>query len=639
MHSNLSQKISSSVGSRQTSAISKTSINPVLPLESAFDNWSNHRIVILTAISVECLAVCEHLKKQRQVKSLQHTIYECGEFLVTSERTWNVAVAEIGEGNTSADRETERAINNFNPLIVMFVVVAGGIKDVKLGDVVAATKVYDYEFGKDEDTFSPRPNLGASTYDLEQLARATRRDWELRKESLGGKDYPNAFVAPIAAGSKVVASKESASYLLIKHNYGNAIAVEMEGFGLLDAVRANMGVSAIVIRGISDLIEDKERVDAAGYKKIAASHASNFAFEMLAKLDRESPPESVGEYVGAAQIQFDGTLPKGLVSFCVEKLAGGNEFYLHAHLEKQEFAKRGILYARLTELYDLLDTNQKPEAIISALDDCNAEMQEQRECIIRQFFVWLQKQWTLSPNAVTCLLIDDQTEFEIPWELLELDGHPLGTVMQTVRCRAVEPETIPMQQCCEGQVLMYAKPEYSELQGFQRCHLSDFQRFLDNLQQPEVDFGLVFIDGSSLPELLTSLTARLKRSRLFKTRSSVVFVGGQLSLDGTDIRRYRKFFTTFLTYGAKGVVGTLKAIEDSKTAPVVSSLFAEYRKHPELTMPELLHRLRQQAAQRLEDEVLTDENGGFYLAAFMHVYYGNPMAILKLLSVEGASDD
>ena len=185
---------------------------------------------------------------------------------------------------------------------------------------------------------------------------------------------------------------------------------------------------------------------------------------------------------------------------------------------------------------------------------------------------------------------------------------------------------------------MYAKPEYSELRSFQRCHLSDFQQFLDNLQQPDADFGLVFIDGYSLPEPLTSLTARLKRSRLFKTRSSVVFVGGQLSLDGTDIRRYRKFFTTFLTYGAKGVVGTLKAVEDNKTAQVVSSLFAEYKKHPALTIPELLHRLRKQAADRLENEVLTDENGGFYLATFMHVYYGNPMTVLQLLSVEGSFD-
>jgi len=634
-------------------AVVGNAVDPELPPTATFDTVEPGKAtawaVILTALDVEHLAVQAHLTSvETKLTEVIHrgTIYTCGLFKAPG-CDWNIAVAQIGAGNAGASLEAEHVIERFQPKVILFVGVAGGIKDVDVGDVVAATKIYSYDRGKVlADQTLPRPELGQASYELEQraMAEARKEDWRSRIRSETQSDLPQrnpkVKVAPIAAGEKVIASRKAGIYEYLREYYDDAIAVEMEGFGFLEAVRRrDEKVSTIVVRGISDLLEGKADFDAKGSQVLAACHASAFAFELLAKLDGEPSPESVGEYVGAAQIQFDGTLPKGLVSFCVEKLAGGNEFYLHAHLEKQEFAKRGIVYPRLTELYDLLDTNQKPEAIISALDDCNAEMQEQRECIIRQFFAWLQKQWTLSPNAVTCLLIDDQTEFEIPWELMELDGHPLGAVMQTVRCRTVEPETTPVQPCCEGQVLMYANPKYSELKSFQRCHLSDFQQFLDNLQQPEADFGLVFIDGSSLPEPLTSLTARLKRSRLFKTRSSVVFVGGQLSLDGTDIRRYRKFFTTFLTYGAKGVVGTLKAVEDNKTAQVVSSLFAEYRKHPELTMPELLHRLRQQAAQRLEEEVLTDENGGFYLAAFMHVYYGNPMAILKLLFVEGASDD
>ena len=59
----------------------------------------------------------------------------------------------------------------------------------------------------------------------------------------------------------------------------------MEGRGFLEAAHANEHVQALIVRSISDLIDNKSIYDAQGSQKIAASHAAAFAFEVLAQLD------------------------------------------------------------------------------------------------------------------------------------------------------------------------------------------------------------------------------------------------------------------------------------------------------------------------------------------------------------------
>jgi len=258
------------------------------------------RAVILTALRVEYLAVRIHLTNLQEEIHPKGTIYERGKFSV-ERQTWDVGIVEIYAGNPRVALEAERAINYFNPEVILFVGVAGGIKDVVLGDVVASTKVYGYESGKAEQTFKLRAEIGLSAYGLEQRARAEARkdDWRKRLPIPDLHPIPRVFVAPIAAGEKVITSTESEVCQFLRSNYGDALAVEMEGFGFLEAARANQQVSAMVIRGISDLLDNKADADKTGYQEIASRHASAFAFEVLAKIaktDTQRMPVDIKEF-------------------------------------------------------------------------------------------------------------------------------------------------------------------------------------------------------------------------------------------------------------------------------------------------------------------------------------------------------
>src|SRR5207247_386217 len=130
---------------------------------------------------------------------------------------------------------------------------------------------------------SARPDVGQSAHQLQQRARAVRREPDWHRRIRGGVkgSAPRAFVDPIAAGEQVVASQRSATWAFLHQQYSDAVAVEMEGSGFLTAAHANQQVRALVIRGISDLVNNKKTADAAGWQKKASRHAAAFAFEVL----------------------------------------------------------------------------------------------------------------------------------------------------------------------------------------------------------------------------------------------------------------------------------------------------------------------------------------------------------------------
>ncbi|MFG2580177.1 phosphorylase family protein [Streptomyces malaysiensis] len=243
-------------------------------------------VVVLTALEVEYRAVRAHLEDPRPVRAERGALFELGVFRDGSaERT--VAIHMTGPGNPGAAASVERAAALFAPRALLFVGVAGGVKDVALGDVVAADAVYDYETGKDtESGFLPRQKTHQSAYGLVQLARlVTVGDaWQRRIRPGDDAPRPNAHVKPLAAGGRVVAHHRSDVGLRLTAGAGDALAVDMEGFGFLAGAYVNQQLDALVIRGISDLLGDKGEAHDERWQPVASRHAAAFAFELIGRM-------------------------------------------------------------------------------------------------------------------------------------------------------------------------------------------------------------------------------------------------------------------------------------------------------------------------------------------------------------------
>jgi len=246
------------------------------------------RTLILTAIPAEYQAVREFLKDLEEIETPDGTIFEKGIYSFP-DKTLEIVIGQCGIGNINSAIYTERAIKTINPSLIIFVGIAGGIKDVKLGDVVVASKIYSYEGLKDDGGFNSRPDGYKCTYAIVQRAlhEASTIKWGSTKSNLSYR----VFVGPICVGEKVLGDKKSELYKFIRTHYNDSLAVEMESMGFMNAAHSNNCENFAVVRGISDLIEDKEETDNKGFQETACIHASEFAFALIKKVWKNIKPK------------------------------------------------------------------------------------------------------------------------------------------------------------------------------------------------------------------------------------------------------------------------------------------------------------------------------------------------------------
>ncbi|MER6028539.1 5'-methylthioadenosine/S-adenosylhomocysteine nucleosidase [Streptomyces sp. NPDC001851] len=253
-------------------------------------------VVILTALNLEYQAVRRKLAGPQVHRHERGTLFEVGTVQGTSCR---VALGLTNKGNHSAAVIAERAIQEFSPVAVLFVGVAGALWDTaRLGDVVMATHVYAYHGATSEDDGTKaRPRVWETAHGISQLGSHLARVNDWADDTPGQGRAPQVRFGAIAAGEVVQNSKISAEARWIRQHYNDALAIEMEAAGVAQAGHLN-GAPVAIIRGISDRADGtKNSAKDRNWQPRAAANAAAFATRLAVEL--------VGEQEQIAMSQAD----------------------------------------------------------------------------------------------------------------------------------------------------------------------------------------------------------------------------------------------------------------------------------------------------------------------------------------------
>ncbi|MFK3979116.1 purine phosphorylase [Micromonospora sp. NPDC050397] len=250
-------------------------------------------VVILTALNLEYEAVRDQLTGLRTRRHPAGTRFEVGRL---DQSDCRIALGLVGKGNHPAAVLAERAMAEFSPVAVLFVGVAGGLwPNIRLGDVVVASKIYAYHGGTSEDDgLKARPKAWEIPHEADQVAQHVARSTAWRR-GLPAGSTPAVHFGPIAAGEIVQDSGLSEQARWIRQHYNDAVAIEMEAAGVAQAGHLNRALPVVVVRGISDHADgSKTTTDGQNWQPKAALHAAAFATALARELIIDGPTSQGG---------------------------------------------------------------------------------------------------------------------------------------------------------------------------------------------------------------------------------------------------------------------------------------------------------------------------------------------------------
>lgn len=244
--------------------------------------------LIITPLPEELNAVCSKLPVTRELPNEIRACYETDlpcTFADNVTKTFKVIIMGLAkQGQGEAVAATKDAIQRWRPRHIILVGIAGGMpdRDVRLGDIVIADQVVDYEHKKIKGQ-ATETRLKVYPVDAILLGGCTRlleKPWH--KDIIAKRttpDTPRIHIGPIASGNKVIASRGALVELL--EGWSEVIGVEMEAGGVA-FVAAEARIPFLMVRGVSDLADENKNSDEVKqWRPYACDAAATFTIALL----------------------------------------------------------------------------------------------------------------------------------------------------------------------------------------------------------------------------------------------------------------------------------------------------------------------------------------------------------------------
>lgn len=250
-------------------------------------------VVIFTPIEVELRAVMQLLDN-----TTYHTVPGAEQQYIIGHlkgyKRFKVAICMIGKEASVVATLVGLVINKiFEPTYLMLFGTAASLRRLQIGDVILARSAYSYESARvlqNATHYNPRTVKISS--DLVHLAERFFREEDQWHQYLPSTSSPpKAKWGAIASGDKVFNSSNADAIQYLRYACNDAEALEMEAYAFLRGVQPYPTIQALIIRGISDSMDDKEKANAADSKQVAVDNAGAFLkylLEQLAKKKRSA---------------------------------------------------------------------------------------------------------------------------------------------------------------------------------------------------------------------------------------------------------------------------------------------------------------------------------------------------------------